>query len=173
MKKIEKSIFVQNLSEILKSSSSYVLVNFSGMGVKKQQEFKSRLKEAGAKMLVVKNTLFRLAGKLAKTPNEILSEKVLSGQTAIISTEEDPISPLKVINDFSKEDSVPELKAGVIEGHFQDKDSLSKLSIIPSKEALFSNLNNLILSPIYGLMHTLKLKQYELIFLLNSAKNKK
>ena len=96
MKKGQKTFFVENLAEELKSANSAVLINFAGMGVKTQQDLKKRLKEVDAKMVVVKNTLFKLAGEKAKFPNETLNDSALTGQTALIITDKDPVSPLLI-----------------------------------------------------------------------------
>ncbi|MGD8744550.1 MAG: 50S ribosomal protein L10, partial [Candidatus Woesebacteria bacterium] len=97
MKKSEKTFFVQNLTQELKAASSVVLVDYSGLDVKSQQELQRKLSEVEAKMLVVKNTLFKLAGKAAKVAEETLTDTVLSGPTALVITEADPIAPIQVI----------------------------------------------------------------------------
>lgn len=173
MKKTQKSFFVENLTEELKSAKSAILVNFSGMGVKNQQELKKRLSKVGARMLVVKNTLFKLAGKKAGIPKETLTDTVLIGQTALIISDEDPISSLQVLAKFAKEFEVPQLKVGIIEGCFQDKESLTKLSVLPGKEALVAQVIGSMAAPMYGLIGTLQGNLQKLVFVLNEAKNQK
>lgn len=173
MKKTQKSFFVENLTEELKSAKSAILVNFSGMGVKNQQELKKRLSGVGARMLVVKNTLFKLAGKKAGIPKETLTDTVLIGQTALIISDEDPISSLQVLAKFAKEFEVPQLKVGIIEGCFQDKESLVKLSVLPGKEALVAQVMGSMAAPMYGLIGTLQGNLQKLVFVLNEAKNQK
>src|SRR3990167_8895807 len=92
MKKAEKIFFVSNLTEELKSAKSVILVNYAGLSVKAQQELKKRLTEVGAKMLVVKNPLLKRAGEAAKIEPEVLTDTVLSGQTALILAGEDAIA---------------------------------------------------------------------------------
>ena len=106
MKKQEKIFFVENLTEELRSAKSVVLINYAGLSVKAQQELKKRLKEVGARMLVVKNTLLKRAGEAAKVDKEILSDTVLTGQTALVIAEDDPIAPLGVLGKFAKENYV-------------------------------------------------------------------
>ena len=60
MKKAEKIKLVENLTENLKSATSVVLVDYTGLSVKKQQDLKKRLKEISASMEVVKNTLLTI-----------------------------------------------------------------------------------------------------------------
>jgi len=171
MKKSEKPLFVENLKEELKSANSFVLIDFVGLGVKSQQELKKRLKSVGAKMIIVKNTLFKMAGKEAKLSEEILDDKVLTGSSALIVSENDPISFLQVLAKFSSEFEIPQFKVGVIEGSFQDKESLITLSKLPSKEILFSQTVGAISSPLYGLMSTLEGNMQKLIYILNSKVN--
>ena len=172
MKKGEKSFFVANLAEELKTAKSTILINFSGMGVKTQQELKKRLSEVNARMMVVKNTLFKLAGKEAKIPKETLTDSVLAGQTALILADEDPISPLQILAKFTKEFEVPQLKVGIVEGYFQDKEALVALSKLPGKEALVAQAVGTIGGPIYSLMDTLQGNLQKLVFVLNQAKLK-
>lgn len=167
MKKAEKSFFIQNLTEELKGSNSWVLIDYSGLNVKAQQELKSKLKEVGARMAVVKNTLFKLAGESAKAPKEILSDSVLAGPTALIISEDDPIAPLQILGRFALEHELPHLKVGVIEGSYQDKDSLIKLSKFSSKEILVGQAVGAIGAPLYGIVGVLQGNLQKLIYLLN------
>jgi len=173
MKKGQKTFFVENLAEQLKSANSVILINFAGMGVKTQQELKKRLREIDAKMVVVKNTLFKLAGEKVKLPNEVLSDTALSGQTALIITENDPISPLQVLAKFAKEFEVPQLKVGIVEGFFQNEEELTKLSKLSGKDGLVAQVVGTIASPMYGLVGTLEGNLQKLVFVLNEAKNQK
>ena len=174
MKKQEKIFFVENLTEELRSAKSVVLINYAGLSVKAQQELKARLKEVGAKMLVVKNTLLKRAGEAAKVDTEILSDTVLTGQTALVIAENDPIAPLGVLGKFAKEfvsaagDSVPQFKVGLVDGSFQDTEALKKLSALPGKDALLGQLLGALMSPSYGLVGTLNANMQKLLFVLTS-----
>ena len=170
MKKQEKSIFVQNLVEELKGASSVVLVDYSGLNVKAQQDLKKKLREVNAKMLVVKNTLFKLAGKSAKVPRETLTDTVLTGPVALVITEEDPIAPLQVLGKFAAEHEIPQLKVGVIEGSFQDKETLVRLSKLPTKEILVGQVVGSIGAPLYGIVGVLHGNLQKLISILEQAK---
>jgi len=124
MKKSDKPLFVDGLTEKLKTASGYILVDFNGLTVKMQQDLKNRLREVGGEMEIVKNTLFKLSAEKAKSPSDITSDTVLQGPTALIVTKEDPIATLQIVAKFAKESEVPQLKVGVVEGSFQDKFAL-------------------------------------------------
>ena len=172
MKKAQKSFFIDNLTEELKGASSVVLVDYSGLNVKAQQELKKRLGEVHAKMLVVKNTLFKLAGKGAKVPKEALTDTALLGPTALVLTEDDPIAPLQVLGKFALEHDIPQLKVGIIEGSFQDKDTLVRLSKLPGKDVLVGQVIGTIGAPLYGIVSVLQGNMQKLVYILQ-AKVKK
>ena len=174
MKKQEKIFFVENLTEELRLAKSVVLINYAGLSVKAQQELKKRLKEVGARMLVVKNTLLKRAGEAAKVDKEILTDSVLTGQTALVISEDDPIAPLGVLGKFAKEFdsgagySVPQFKVGLVEGSFQDTDALKKLSALPGKDALLGQLLAALMTPSYGLVGTLNANLEKLVYVLTT-----
>lgn len=167
MKKQEKSFFVKNLAQELKEAKGAFLVNYSGLSVINQQELKRRLREAGARMIVVKNTLLALAGKKAKIPKETLTDTILTGQTALVVAEDDPLAPLSVLAEFAKEFETPQLKVGIVEGLFQDKEALVALSKVPSKDALWGQVLGALMSFTYGLTATLEANSQQLLFILN------
>ena len=167
MKKAEKIKLVENLTENLKSATSVVLVDYTGLSVKKQQDLKKRLKEISASMEVVKNTLFKIAGNQAKVDNQALTDEVLTGPVALVITKEDPISPLQVISKFAQEFEIPNLKVGIVEGTFRGKDDLEKLAKLPSKEVLYAQVVGSISSPLYGIVGVLNANMQKLVYILN------
>jgi len=173
MKRSEKPFFVQNLTQELKLATSLVLVNFSGLSVKNQQILKKRLNEVQAKMVIVKNTLFKLAGKEAGSPQEVLSDTVLSGPTALIIGSQDPMAPLQVLAAFARQFEVPQFKVGIIDSTFCDKDTLTKLASLPSKEVLLAQAIGTIASPMYLLTGVLRANLQKLVYILNQASQSK
>lgn len=167
MKKKEKVLFTDNLTAELKSAKSLVLINYTGLSVKSQQELKKRLKEAGAKMLVVKNTLLKRASETAKLDKEMVTDEILSGQTALVISEADPISFIQVIGKFTKEFSVPQMKVGIVEGSFQSQAALAKLATLPGRDVLLGQLLGSLMSPSYGLVGTLNGNLQKLVYVLS------
>lgn len=167
MKKAEKSVFIENLTNDLKDAKSVVLVNYAGLSVKSQQDLKARLKEVDGRMVVVKNTLLKLAAQKAGINSEVLTDTILSGQTALIIADNDPVGPIQVLGKFAKEFETPKFKVGVVEGLFQDEASLSKLSTLPGKDALLSQILGTLMSPSYGLVGTLNGNLQKLVYILD------
>lgn len=172
MLKAEKVFFVENLKAELKDAKSVVLVNYAGLAVKPQQELKARLSEVGGKMIVVKNTLLLRAAEDAGFTQENLSGDSLAGQTALIIASEDPVAPIQVLGKFAKEFEVPKFKVGVVEGSFQDKDALAKLSTLPGRDALLSQVLGTLMGLNYGLVGTLNGNLQKLVYILDQASKK-
>lgn len=178
MKKIEKITLVENLTKELKEAKSVVLINYTGLTVKSQQELKARLKEAGAKMLVVKNTLLKRAAEAVKLDPELLSDDILSGQTAIVIGTEDAVAPIQVLGKFAKEftsaagDMVPKFKVGIVEDSFQDNSKLLKISELPGRDALLGQLLGSLMSGLYGLVGTLQSPMQQLLYTLSAKKQR-
>ena len=168
MKKAEKVIFADNLARELSDAKSVVLINFAGLSVKAQQELKSRLSEVDATMLVVKNTLLKRAGIAAKLDEQVLTDTVLSGQTALVLAKSDPVAPIQVLGKFAKEFEVPSLKVGIVEGLFQDAPTLLKLSTLPSREILLGQLLGAMIAPKYKLVGTLEANIQKLLYILKT-----
>ena len=166
----KKKEFVKKLSVKLTDASSVVLVDPSGMTVQAQQELNKRLREAGSTLTVVKNTLFKLAGKDAKLADETLTDALLSGPTAIVLGSDDPIAPLQVLAKFADEFQIPNMKAGVVEGNFQDKEALITLSKLLGKNELYAQVIGGVSAPLYGLVGTLQGNLQKLVFILSESK---
>jgi len=178
MKKAEKIIFVNNLKEELKDAKSVVLVNYTGLAVKPQQELKRRLSEVGGKMVVVKNTLLSRASEAAGFDSKTLTAEILSGQTALIIATDDPIAPIQALGKFAKEfvsaagESVPKFKVGVVEGSFQNSQSLTQISNLPGRDTLLSQVLGTLMGLEYGLVGTLNGNLQKLVYILDQARNK-
>ncbi len=172
MKKLEKKAFAEKLGGELKSAKSVILVNYAGLGVKAQQELKARLLEVGGRMIVVKNTLLKIAGEAAGIDKEVLTDSILVGQTAVVIANDDPVAPIQVLGKFAKEFEVPKFKVGVIEGSFQDQASLTKLSTLPGRDALLGQLLGTLMGPMYGITATLNANLQKLVYVLDVASKK-
>lgn len=168
MLKAGKIELVKDLIEELKNSKSIVLVNYTGLNVKAQQELKRRLKEVDGRMVVVKNTLLKRAITEAKIDEKVATDEILSGQTAIVMADGDPVAPIQVLGKFAKENELPKFKIGVVDGILQDSLSLSQISVLPSRDVLLSQVLGSLMSSMYGLVGTLNGNTQKLLYILKT-----
>lgn len=167
MLKSQKVEFVDKLTVDLKDAKSLVLVNYTGLNVKFQQELKKRLNAVDGRMVVIKNTLLKRALESNKLDAGMLTDEVLSGQTALLIAEGDAVAPIQVLGKFAKENELPKFKVGVVEGLFQDEASLIKLSTLPGRDALLGQLLGSLVAPMYGLTGTLNGNLQKLVYILD------
>lgn len=166
MLKADKVTFVDNFVKKLQEATSLVLVNYTGLNVSAQQELKSRLNSVGGRMIVIKNTLLKRAAESAKIDSKVLTDEVLSGQTALVIGVEDSVAPIQVLGKFAKEFSLPKFKVGIVDGIFQDSLSLSRISTLPGRDVLLSQLLGSLISPMYGITATLNGNLQKLMYIL-------
>lgn len=167
MLKSAKITFVDNLTKDLKEAKSLILVNYTGLDVKGQQELKKRLDSVDSYMVVVKNTLLKRAAVEAKLDKDLLTDEVLSGQTALIVANGDSVAPIQILGKFTKEFEKPKFKVGIVDGMFQDSANLMKLSTLPGRDALLGQLLGSLMSPMYGLVGTLNGNLQKLVYILD------
>ena len=129
---------LEALTASLANSKSAMVVSFTKLTVNKDQEFRNRLREAGAKYQVVKNTLARIAVKGTDFEQATDSFK---GVTAIAWTENDPVILSKAISTFMKDNAdIYTFKSGVVDGRLVDLSQVTAIASLPSKEELISKL---------------------------------
>lgn len=166
--KQEKKDYVSTLSNKLKDSKSVVFVDYSGMGVKMQQDFKAKLREVGGSMVVAKNTLIKLAGKAARLPERATADELLSQQTALVFSGEDPVASIQILGKFAKDNEIPKIKAGMVEGVYIDQAGVVRIASLPSKQELYANVVGAISAPMYGLVGTLQGNMQKLVWILKT-----
>ena len=166
MLKAQKVTLVDKLIPDLRDAKSLVLVNYTGLNVKAQQELKKRLNEVGGRMVVVKNTLLKRAIESAKIDSKMVTDEILSGQTAIVIATEDPVAPVQVLGKFAKESELPKFKVGVIDGVFQDAASLATIASLPGRDVLLGQVLGALMSSEYGLVGTLQGNLQKLVYIL-------
>lgn len=129
---------LEALTNSLQSSTSAMVVSFNNLTVAKDMEFRNRIREAGAKYQVVKNTLARIAVKGTDFEQATDSFK---GVTAIAWTDGDPVVLSKAVSKFMKDNADHyTFKSGVVDGKLVDLKQLTTIASLPSKEELISKL---------------------------------
>jgi large subunit ribosomal protein L10 len=129
---------LEALTNSLQTSTSALVVSFNNLTVAKDMEFRNRIREAGAKYQVVKNTLARIA---VKGTDFEQSTESFKGVTAIAWTDGDPVVLSKAVSKFMKDNADHyTFKSGVVDGKLVDLQQLTTIASLPSKEELISKL---------------------------------
>src|SRR6187455_3558331 len=100
MNRAEKQTLIDDLHQEFGRSPHAILVDFRGLSVPAVTEFRRKVRAAGSRYRVVKNSLALRAAK--GTALERLEAK-LEGTTGIAYTGDDPVALAKVLVDFAKD----------------------------------------------------------------------
>ncbi len=170
MPSLQKIKMVENYKELLDNFKAIYVIDFTGFTVPEMTELRRRVKERKGLLKVGRNRLFKIALK-EKNVNGL--DDFLVGVSALLIAYEDPVEPLKVFYDYSKEKGKGVIKGGYVEGEVFGKDKVDFLAKLPSRDVLVQNLLSRIKGPVYGLVFVLSGLMRNLVFILNEIKNKK
>lgn len=166
----EKAGKVAELKDLLSSSKGAVLVDYCGLTVAEDTELRSKMREAGVKYMVAKNTFIRIAAKEAGVEG---LDSYLEHNTAVAFSAEDPVAPAKILNDFSKDHKALEIKAGILDGKVIALDEVKALAELPSREELLAKLVGSMQAPISGLVNVLQGTIRNFVYTLEAVRQKK
>ena len=131
----KKQEIIDEVKNRVNEATTVVLFDYRGLTDNESKELRVKLREAGADYKVYKNTLMARAFDDLK----IDVKDSLEGPSAF-AYGKDAIAPIKVLSDFAKDHPALVLKVGIVDGEVSDKDTLVKLSKLPSKETLLTQL---------------------------------
>jgi large subunit ribosomal protein L10 len=156
MSKTERQTQVEALTERLKGSPNIYVTDFTGLSVGKITELRRRLRAAGARYVVVKNTLAQRA--LAANQIAVLDDH-LAGPTGLVLTGPDPLAAAKVIGEFARENQKPAVRIGLVDGKAVNPAYVKRLGELPGREALlgqFAGCLNGVLYQMVGALEALR-----------------
>ena len=148
----EKKPIVAEIKEALDGAKGAVLVDYRGITVAQDTELRRLARKEDMIYKVYKNTMIKRA--IEGTEFSEL-EKDLDGPTAIVISKTDATAPARVVADFAKKAKILEMKSGVVEGNYYDKNGIEVIATIPSREVLLSRLLGSLQSPISNLARVL------------------
>lgn len=133
----QKEEEVKQLSEKFKTSKIILLTDYRGITVEDVTSLRNSLRDAKSEYKVIKNNIIRRA---LEANGENGLEEALEGPTAVITSEEDYLEPLKAIYKYSKENEFYKIKGGIIEGKLMSVEELITLAKLPSRQELLGML---------------------------------
>jgi large subunit ribosomal protein L10 len=119
---------------------------------------------------VVKNTLAKIAA--GDTPVSVARD-YFDGPTGVAIGFDDPVSIVRSVLDYSKENAKLVVKCGVIEGTLVQEKDLKKIAHLPSREVLLSMMAGVFTAPASKLAAGLNATVARLAYALSALKSKK
>ena len=143
MNQTQKKEFVAGLKESLSSANLLVLTNQSGLTVSESTELRAKMREAGARYKVVKNTLARLA--VEDTQFSSIQDQ-LKGPTAVAYSE-DSVAAARVAVNFMKTNPKLTVVSGMLGTKILDVNSIKDLANLPSLDVMRAKLLSALQAP--------------------------
>jgi large subunit ribosomal protein L10 len=145
MSKPERQETVETLTAELRESPNLYVTDFTGLNVLRMTEFRRRLRAAGVRYIVVKNTL----AQRALAANRVTAlDQHLAGPTGLVLAGRDPLAAAKVLTDFQKEFEKPAIKIGLVDGKPVTPEQIKRLASLPSREQLLGQLAGAFQAPL-------------------------
>lgn len=164
MKRDEKALVIDGLKAKAGSASIAMVSDFKGMPVEELTQLRLKLREAGGELVVVKNTLARIA--FSDSPHDVIKE-LFKENCAVAMGYEDPVAVTKAFTAFAKTSKKMQVKHGSLEGKLLTAEQLDELAKLPGKQELLAkalgtmnavptNFVSLFANMIRGLLYALK-----------------
>jgi len=161
----KKSQVVSELKDLLSQAKSVAIVDYKGLKVSQVTQLRQDVKNAGGQLVVAKNTLFKIAA--GKTDMD------LEGTSAFIFSMDDEVSAIKALADFSKKNTIPTFKAGLLNDKVLSLQEITLLANIPDKTTLISKMLGSLNSPLFGLAYSLNWNLSKLVRTLDAVRQSK
>ena len=159
MKKEDKSLIIEQLSEKIKVWEHFYLTDIEALDATKTSALRRLCSKRDIKLVVVKNTLFKKALESVETDFSALYGS-LAGSTAVMFTET-ANAPARLIKEFTKDirggEGKPKLKAAYVQECFYvGSENLDALVNLKTKEELVADVVALLHAPVKNVISALQ-----------------
>ena len=170
MDRSTKERVVAELHEKIKDLKLAILANYSDLTVEKMTALRNSLRKTNTNLMVVKNTLLRIA---SKDTNFHELEGYFKGPLTIALSYGDVVEPTKMLVDFAKKNAELEIKVGMLEGKILNKEQIIMLAELPGREVLLGKLLSVLVGVHRALVSVLSGVPRSLVCVLDAYRAKK
>ncbi len=167
MNRVQKSEHIRYYEKVLKDAQSLVFVEFAGLKVEEINKIRREFRAANCEYKVIKNTLLEHASQ--GTAAQVI-KPTLAGPLAILFSREDPAAPARIALKLSKEYDKFKIHSGYIDGALLDKNGVTQLSSMPSKNELRAKLLATFLAAPQKMLRLLQAAPSRMLMVLDARK---
>jgi large subunit ribosomal protein L10 len=157
-----------NLTEKMSRVQLAVVADYRGMTVAEMAELRQKMREAGAEVVIAKNTLVRMAAR--ETGREAM-EHLLVGPTAMTFAYDDPSKVANALRDYLKDKQKFSVRGGVLGTSLLEADALEQVAKMPSRQTLYAQILGNVQAPVSNLVGLVQAPMSDVVGCLNSAIN--
>jgi len=172
--KLQKQEILRDLNEKIKKAKSVIFAGFNALGVKDNEDLRSKLRAENSEYYVAKKTLMDIAFKDSKV--ESLQVRSFPGKVAAVFAYDDEIAAAKIIGNFRKDKEKADkavFLGGILEGRLLSQAEAEALSKLPSKTELYAKIVGSLNAPISGFVNVLAGNLRNLVYVLKAIEAKK
>ncbi|RIK11426.1 MAG: 50S ribosomal protein L10 [Acidobacteria bacterium] len=145
MPRPEKVAVVEEIKARFENSGGVILTEYRGLRVGEMQRLRRELRDKGAELKIVKNTLARLAVEGSNYSDIV---EFFEGPVAIAFYEDDPVPTAKLLRGFATENPDLVIKGGLLSGEVIDAEAARKLADLESREVLLAKMAGAMQAPL-------------------------
>ncbi len=139
---------------------SVVAADYRGLSSPEMTELRKQARKTGVKLRIVRNTLARRA--FLGTSYESISDR-LTGPVLLAFASKEPSATARLLRDFGKDHDKLRVKVISLGGKIFEKEQLSSVAELPTKDEAVAKLLSVMQAPITKLVRTLAEPQAKLV----------
>jgi len=142
---------VADLKDQISRAEIAIATSYQGTSVAEQVALRQALRDVGAEMRVVKNTLLKIAAKDAGLEQ---FGDLADGPTAVVFGFEEPVAPARALATYLREHdtSAVKIRRAVVDGLLVDEAYVRDLATVPPREELLARIAGGLVGKIRELM---------------------
>ena len=143
MDRAQKQEAIETLKGVFDGAGAVVVTHYLGLTVAEKTDLRGKLREQGAQLKVVKNTLVQkaLGGSVGEE-----GDALFKGPVAIAFAP-DPVSAAKVATQYAKDNDKFKVIGGLMGQQVLDQKAVSALATLPSLDQLRAKIIGLLQAP--------------------------
>ncbi len=168
--RVSKDSIISEIEKELKSRPTFFVAQHATVSASAMDKLRAKLRTVNSRYLVIKNSLGKKALERAKLQG--LSDS-FSGSCGIAFSSGEPVSPSKILVDFSKENENFKIQKGFVNGEVISLDRIKVLASLPSKEVLIAKVVGGIQAPLSRFVTVLSGTVRRIVTVLDAIAKKK
>ena len=148
-----KKEIVAEVSSVAADAVAAVVAYYRGLTVAEMTDLRTKARQSGVYLRVVRNTLARRA--ITGTEFECLNDS-LTGPVVLAFSREEPSAAARLVRDFCKDHDKLEVRVLAVGGDLYEAAQLAAVAKLPTKDEAIAQLMSVMQAPITKFARTLK-----------------
>jgi large subunit ribosomal protein L10 len=165
-----KQLIVKEMVSRYRNTHNYLVVNYQGIKSLEFDQLRKDMHKKNIYLEIVKNSLAAIAFREMGMP-EIAN--ILTGPSAIVTGEDDPVVLAKEVAEWSKKISLLSLRGGFVDNAMLSTDDIESLAKLPTLPVLHTQIVTSINTPIVGVVSAFNSVLRSIATVLQAVKDQK